>query len=109
MEDRETTGRQRHRSVEEWRTLVAAWRASGKTSFVWCKEQGISRESLRRWKKRLGRSTAEPSMVQIPHAAATTAVRIRITPEGEVEFSGAVTEEFIRMLLGVMRESVRVH
>jgi len=34
---------------------------------------------------------------------------VRITREGEVEFSGAVSEEFIRMLLGVVREPVRVH
>jgi len=109
MEDRETTDRQRHRSVEEWRALVAAWRASGKSSFVWCKEQGISRESLRRWKKRLGRSTAEPSLIQIPRVPVSRGIRVRITREGEVEFSGAVTEEFIRLLLGVMREPVRVH
>jgi len=109
MGDLGTTGKQRHRSVEEWRTLVAAWRASGKSSFVWCKEQGISRESLRRWKKRLGRSTAEPSLVQIPRMAATPEVRVRITREGEVEFTGAVSAEFIRMLLDVVREPVRVH
>jgi len=109
MGHRETTGKQRHRSVEEWRTLVAAWRASGKTSFAWCAEQGISRESLRRWKKRLGRSTAKPSLVQISLAPVLRGISVRITSEGEVEFSGTVTEEFIRMLLGVMREPVRVH
>jgi hypothetical protein len=101
-------GRQRHRTVEEWRTLVAAWRANGKSSFAWCEEQGISRESLRRWKKRLGRSTAEPSLVQIPRMPFSPGVRVKLTREGELEFSGAITEEFIRLLLGVMREPERV-
>jgi hypothetical protein len=47
--------------------------------------------------------------VPILRTSVATGVRVRINRGGEVEFSGAITEEFIRMLLSVMREPVRVH
>jgi hypothetical protein len=52
MKTKNSARKQRHRSAEEWRRLVSAWRVSAKTRRVWCREQGLSVESLRRWTKR---------------------------------------------------------
>jgi hypothetical protein len=108
MTNRGTMPRQRHRSADEWRTLVSAWRASGKSSPVWCAEQGISRESLRRWKKRIGQSTCQSGMVELPRAALAIGLRVKLTRHGELEFSGGLTVELIRVLVGALREPGRV-
>lgn len=40
--------KQRHRSAAEWLELVSAWKQSGQTAELWCREQGVGKESLRR-------------------------------------------------------------
>ncbi len=37
----------------DWKKLVLEWRASGKSSSVWCKENNIHNNTLSGWKKRL--------------------------------------------------------
>jgi hypothetical protein len=108
MSELVTTVRQRHRSAEEWWTLVEGWRASGKSSSAWCDEQGIGRESLRRWKKRLGARPKEAALVQVPLSAMARGVRLRITREGEVEFVGVLTAELIGLVVEALRERARV-
>jgi len=104
--------KQRHRSAEEWRELVNAWKNSGKTRELWCRELGVGRESLRRWTKRLRHSVADAPMVEVsrrPLVAATSAsIRVRITREGEVELLGVFTQEVLAILLRAMRESCSV-
>jgi hypothetical protein len=103
---------QRHRSAEEWRRLVSAWKASGKTRRDWCKEQGLSTESLRRWTKRLRGTENKVSLVEIDHrgnhGAAIGQTFIRITRDGDVELSGSYEEGILRSVLRVMRETARV-
>lgn len=41
-----TTGRRRHRTLDEARALSAAWRSSGMSKEGWCREQGLLRSSL---------------------------------------------------------------
>ena len=47
--DEACTGKQRHRREEEWRQLIAAWKASGKSRQAWCAEHAVSYDSMRRW------------------------------------------------------------
>ena len=56
---------QKHRSASEWRVLVDGWRSSGKTRDVWCREQGIGRESLRRWSKRLRATDNDRVLIEL--------------------------------------------
>ncbi len=42
MKTKNSVRKQRHRSAAEWHRLVSAWKASGKTRRVWCREQGLS-------------------------------------------------------------------
>lgn len=104
--------RQVRRTERQWRELVAAWKASGKSKQAWCGEHGVSYESLRRWKKRLRQSDGNPPLVQLLREPivlpAETPLRIRVTREGELEITGAISEEIIRSLLRFMREPARV-
>jgi transposase-like protein len=104
--------RQRHRSAEEWRELVNAWKNSGKTREQWCREQGVGRESLRRWTKRLRHSVADAPLVEVSRrpsvAASSPSMRVKITREGEVELLGVFTQEMLAILLRAVRESCGV-
>jgi hypothetical protein len=62
------TGKQRHRREEEWRELIAAWKASGKTRRRWCEEHGVGHESMRRWCKRLRGTSADTRFVEVQGA-----------------------------------------
>jgi hypothetical protein len=103
---------QRHRSAEDWRRLVSAWKASGKTRRDWCTQQGLSTESLRRWTKRLRGIESKVSLVEIDHRgnhdAAMGGTCIRITRDGDIELSGNLNEGILRSVLRVMRETARV-
>ncbi len=103
---------QRHRSADEWRQLVSAWKASGKTRRDWCTGQGLSTESLRRWTKRLSGTESKVSLVEIDHrgthSEAIGETFIRITRDGDIELSGHIGEELLRTVLRVVRESVCV-
>jgi hypothetical protein len=112
MATKNSVRKQRHRSAAEWRRLVAAWKASDKTRRDWCKEQGLSTESLRRWTKRLRGTESKVSLVEIDHegnhGAAIGQTFIRITRDGDVELSGSIEEGILRSVLRVMRETARV-
>jgi len=104
--------RQRHRSASEWREMVSAWKDSGKTREIWCREQGVGYESLRRWTKRLRRAEIGAPLVEICNgvSAATTspALRLRILTNGEVELVGEFSEDILRRVLRLARESAHV-
>ena len=111
MGDNPVRIRQRHRSADEWRELVAAWKQSGKTRDVWCREQGVGRESLRRWTKRLRRTEANTPLVQIGKdvsAAAQVPMQLRVLANGDVELVGAFSEEVLRRVLRLAREAAHV-
>jgi transposase-like protein len=44
----------KQRTDEERRALLAAWRASGDTAKSFCRQHGISYESMNRWRRRPG-------------------------------------------------------
>lgn len=56
--------------------MVEAWQVSGETVEAFCKRQGISRESLKRWRHRRGVGTGEAFMpvavIRSPTAPATS-------------------------------------
>lgn len=112
MKTKNSARKQRHRSAEEWRRLVSAWKASGKTRRVWCQEQGLSVESLRRWTKRSHGTNSTVSLVEISHqtesTSATAPACIRITRDGDIELAGHIGEELLRTVLRVVREYARV-
>jgi len=103
---------QRHRSEQEWQQLLAAWRSSGKTRETWCREQGLSKESLRRWDKRLRGMQADGSLVRLSHESLPQPVDppawLRVLPNGQVEILGPLHEEVLRRVLRVIREQPHV-
>ena len=103
----------RHRSSDEWRELVEAWRQSGKTRKVWCQEQGVSQESLRRWGKRLRRTEIDAPLVQIDSrifaAAHSSPMRLRIATNGDVELVGEFSEDVFRRVIRLAREAAHVY
>ena len=102
--------KQRHRGESEWRELIAAWRASGKTRRAWCEQHGVSPESMRRWCKRLRGTVAEADFVQIqePRQSLEAITTLRVTRQGEVEIQGKLSEELLRCVLRVVWESCHV-
>jgi hypothetical protein len=113
---RASTGKriQKHRSAQEWRALVRAWKESGKTKRAWCDENGLSLESLRRWMKRFrNQPDSEMSIVEIPRvwgpAGAVPAIRVFVGAELRIELSAEVSEELLRQVLRAAVEMARVH
>ena len=102
-----------HRSAEQWRELIAAWKSSGKAAKAWCQEQGIAYESLRRWKKRLGKPSADVSFAEVQLHGRTiespVSSRVKVNRDGEIELYGNVSEELLRAVVHVMRETAGVH
>jgi hypothetical protein len=104
--------KQRHRSAEEWRRLVSAWKQRGVPREMWCRENGVGKESHRRWTKRLLGTDNDMAFVQIekavPVAAKSAMMRLRILASGEVELIGKFDDELLRRVLRVAREGVDV-
>jgi hypothetical protein len=105
--------KQQHRNAEQWHELITAWRASGKTRKTWCQEQGLAYESLRRWTKRLRNSSDKLHFVEIGKGpeirSPSDPTRIRVGEDGVIELYGNVSEELLRKVLRVMRETADVH
>ncbi len=103
---------QRHRSAQEWQQLLDAWRASGKTREAWCRDQGLSKESLRRWGKRLRAVQSDGSLVRLSRESQPRPVDppawLRVLPDGQVEILGRLHEEVLRRVLHVVREQAHV-
>jgi hypothetical protein len=104
--------RYRHRSAQEWQQLLSAWRASGKTRETWCHEQGLSKESLRRWGKRLRAGQPDGALVRLAREPQPRPVDppawLRVLPDGQVEILGPLHEEVLRRVLHVVREQAHV-
>jgi hypothetical protein len=104
--------KQQHRSAVEWRQLVSVWKQSGKPPELWCRENGVGKESLRRWTKRLRGTDKDVAFVQIekavPVAVKSAPMRLRILARGEVELVGEFDDELLRRVLRAARESVDV-
>ena len=113
MEENPVAAKGRHRSSDEWRELVEAWRQSGKTRKVWCHEHGVSEESLRRWGKRLRRMEIDAPLVQIDSrifaAAHSSPMRLRVATNGEVELAGEFSEDILRRVIRLAREAAHVY
>jgi len=112
MEENQVARTGRHRSADEWQELVTAWKRSGKTRALWCQEQGVSAESLRRWGKRLRRMEGNAPLVQIDSrvcAAAQSLMRLRIVANGDVELVGEFSEEVLRRVIRLAREAAYVY
>jgi hypothetical protein len=105
--------KQQRRNAEQWRELITAWRASGKTRKTWCQEQGLAYESLRRWAKRLRSSADKLPFVEICKASQALSpsepAHIRVGEDGVIELYGNVSEELLRKVLRVTRETADVH
>jgi hypothetical protein len=106
----ESKPRQKRRSISEWRLMLEEWHASGKTADVWCKERGIGRESLRRWGKRLQETDMVPVLVGLHRSPVGSMAprygHLRILANGEVELLGEFSDELLRRVLLVVRESI---
>jgi hypothetical protein len=104
--------KQRHRSAAEWRELISAWKQSGETREMWCHENGVGMESLRRWTKRLRRADSAVPFVQIEKSISVSAksvpIQLRILASGDVELQGEFSEELLRRVLRVAREAADV-
>ena len=105
-------GKQRHRSTAEWRELISTWKQSAKTAELWCREQGVGKESLRRWSKRLRETDKDVSFVEIERSAAVhaeaTPTHLRVLANGDVELHGEFNAELLRRVLRVVKEAVDV-
>lgn len=79
----------KQRTDEERRAVVAAWQASGETAEIFCKQQGISYESLKRWRYRPGVSAVESflpvALVPSAGASARSSSQVMISEQTRIE------------------------
>jgi len=105
--------KQKHRSATEWRRLVSGWKESGKTKRVWCTENGLSLESLRRWIKRFrGEPSCELSFIEVQHpvdpARAVPTIRVLVSTALQIELPAEVSEELLHRVLRAAVEVAHV-
>jgi hypothetical protein len=95
--------KQKHRSAAECHKLVRAWKESGKTKRLWCAENGLSLESLRRWIKRFrGGPIYEMPIVELPHPCRppeASTVRILVNAAIQIELPREASEELLQRVL----------
>jgi hypothetical protein len=88
--------------------LVTAWKQNGKARELWCREQGVGKESLRRWTKRLRGTDTSAAFVQIKGGVSVVdtyqPLHLRIRANGDVGLIGAFSEEILRRVLHVARD-----
>jgi hypothetical protein len=105
-----TTRKQRHRREEEWRELIAAWKASGTSRRAWCVQHAVSYDSMRRWHKRLRNTVTDAGFVEVQRQPQSLEgiTMLRVTRQGEVEIRGKLSEELLRCLLRIVWETGHV-
>ena len=56
------------RSESEWRAIFKRWEQSGQSRIAYCKQEGISKASFDKWKRRLSKQSDSPpsSFIEIP-------------------------------------------
>ena len=86
-----------YRSIEEARTLVAAWRSSGEGQESWCRKQGIQRSALSSYLRRVGDrfpprlpERGSPFIPVVVRAGAPTAAESATGFQPVVEFPGGI-------------------
>jgi hypothetical protein len=104
--------KQKHRSAAEWHKLVRAWKESGKSKRLWCAENGLSLESLRRWIKRFrGGPISEMPMVEVPslcHQSESLTVRILMDAAIQIELPKEASQELLQRVLRAAVEVAHV-
>jgi hypothetical protein len=90
--------------LEYWRRHLEAWHQSDLTQKAYCASQGLSVESLRRWRRRekAALAAAKSSLTLVPVSvgmvAASNIVRLR-SPDGwEIEMPGSSVPMLIDFL-----------
>ncbi len=99
------TSKRRHLNGDEWRELLNRFRSSGESVTGFCRREGVSANSFRRWRERLtGKAAgvakpisaaiaqADAGFVEFGVAAAAPATRLELT----LDLGGGVTLQIVR-------------
>ena len=92
--------------AEYWRRHLEAWRQSDLTQKAYCASQGLSVESLRRWRRRekATLAAAKSSLTLVPvsvgKAETVSVVRLRSPRGWEIELPGSS----VPLLVDVLKE-----
>ncbi len=65
----EGTNKRRRLSANAWREVLARFAASGESVSAFCRAEGLSANSLQRWRDRLASDTAPMPTKPKPHAS----------------------------------------
>ncbi len=76
------------RTTEEWRQVVNAWRASGRSATVFGRERGVHARTLRWWAWRLGSVATKPVSAAFAEVVLAEPSSL-IVPDFVVEVDGA--------------------
>ena len=92
--------------IELWEKRVAAWRASGMTSTVYCAGRGFSAGGLRHWahqlKKREGdKRTGAPRPVRLARVERAPSSTVPATTPPERTVTGPAAQERVPLVLEV--------
>ena len=86
--------------LEYWRRHLEAWHQSDLTQKAYCAGQGLSVESLRRWRRRERAAKSSLTLVPVSVGAAVSGNTIRVrSPDGwEIELPGSSVPALIDFL-----------
>jgi len=72
------------RTPDHWREIISGQQASGLSIAAYCRQHGISQQSLFNWRRRFGADAGKPSpaFVEVKAASARSAGGIRICLRG---------------------------
>ena len=77
-----STGKVR-RSASAWQDLISRYEKSGQRAREFCEKEGISQESLRRWRIKLNPETEQSAFIPVTKASPPTSWTLEITlPNG---------------------------
>jgi hypothetical protein len=72
----------KHRTTDERRKIVAAWRASGLSAWKYCDKYGVAQASLQRWAAQVGAVADKPPAgfvrLELPTARTTAGLVVEI-------------------------------
>ncbi|MFA5058170.1 MAG: transposase [Opitutaceae bacterium] len=110
MDRKQGIGKHSRRNAAAWQKLITDWRSSGRTRRDWCREHGVSYESLRRWIKRVGRTPGGNRLVEVAAAGEAMSATIRVhAGDGlVVELPPTSDEKLLGRVLRAVREAGHV-
>ncbi len=83
---KKTSTKRFRRNAADWQDLILRYEKSGRRAREFCEKEGISQESLRRWRIKLNPETEQSAFIPVTKAAPPPSWTLEITLPGGYQF-----------------------